>query len=495
MSTSFRKFFLILPAVLLWISVSAQTVSLKVIQTTDIHGAVEQDKFGKIATLIHQETKSAGGSEKTVLADCGDLMQGSFPMTLDKGGVMIPALNVLDYDIFVPGNHDFEFGTDSLLKSLKQFRGTVCALNLDWKEAPLRGWTLLKKNGLSIAVIGMTFPALDTLVSEEQLKPALLLDAEKEMAKIMPEVMNAKPDLIILAVHAGEYTPVSAGLTLTQLIRKYPQIDLVLGGHTHQNIPGKTLGGHSWFLQAPAHADGIAVADILYDPRERKVIFLQSRLVLPDAGTVPLPEMETVFSELLKRSARTGAEQIARIPFALAPLSGTERSNRQTELFASAIRGYTGAPVVFHGASGKFEQPPGPLNRRNLFSMVPFEDKIGVLKLTPSECRLVLEEQLAKKRSGMFQAPSGIDYSTERGGRIKGKLRLKGKDDDWTDEKQTVDCAFTTFALAGAGGRFPLLRSLARMHPVVTYPDLIRTVLENHLRKNDPIQTHSNERK
>ncbi len=495
MSTSFPKLFLCLLAGLLWISAAAQTLSLKVIQTTDIHGSIEQGKFGRIAALIRQETASAGGPEKTVLADCGDLMQGSFPMTLDSGAVMIPALNLLAYDIFIPGNHDFEFGTGPLLRSLKQFRGTACALNLDWKEAPLRRWTLLKKNGLDIAVIGMTFPSLDSLVSAEQLSPAILLDAEKEMAKIIPEVMDAKPALIILAVHAGEYTPVSPRLSLTQLVRKYPQIDLVLGGHTHQDIPGKTLGGSSWFLQAPPHSGGIAVADILYDPRERKILSLQSRLVLPDPAAPPLPEMENLFSDLLRRAARKGSEQIARLPFALGPLSGTEKSNRQTELFADAIRGYTGAAIVFHGVSGKFEQPPGPLDRRRLFSMVPHEDRIGVMKLTPEECRLVIEEQLAKKRSGMFQSPSGVDYAPGRGGLLKGPLRLKGEDKDWTDEKRTVACAFTSFALAGAGGRFPLLRSLAKMHPVESYPDLIRSVLENHLQKNDPIQPRPAERK
>lgn len=495
MSTSFRKSALSLLIVLLWVSVSGQTLSLKVIQTTDLHGSIEQGKIGRIAALIRQETASAGGPEKTMLADCGDLIQGTFPMTLDKGEVMIRALNLLAYDIFVPGNHDFEFGTDPLLRYLKQFKGTACALNLDWKEAPLRRWTLLKKNGIGIAVIGMTFPSLDTLVSGDQLSPALLLDAEKEMAKIMPEVMDAKPALIILAVHAGEYTPVSARLSLTQLVRKYPQIDLVLGGHTHQDIPGKTLGGSSWFLQAPAHAGGIAVADVIYDPRERKIVSLQSRLVLPDPAAPPLPEMENLFSDLLRRSARIGSEPIARIPFALDPLSGTEKSNRQTELFADAIREYTGAPIVFHGASGKFEQPPGPLDRRNLFSMVPHEDRIGIMKLTPEECRLVIEEQLAKKRSGMFQSPSGVEYVPGRGGILKGALRLKGESGDWTDEKRTVACAFTTFALAGAGGRFPLLRSLAKLHPVESYPDLVRSVLENHLQKNYPIQTHPTERK
>lgn len=491
MSTSFRKSCLILFAALLWISVSGQTVSLKVIQTTDVHGSIEQGKFGRIATLIQQERKAAGGSSNTVLADCGDLMQGSFPMTLDRGGVMIRALNLLSYDVFVPGNHDFEFGADSLRDHLKQFRGTVCALNLDWKDTPIHKWTLLKKNGLDVAVIGITFPALDTLVSGDQLKSVRLLDAEKEMARIMPEVMNARPAVIILAIHAGEYTPVSGRLTLTQLIRKYPQIDLVLGGHTHQDIPGKSLGGHAWFLQAPAHAGGIAVADILYDPRERRVVSLQSRLLLlAGRETAPLLEMEKVFSEQLKRSARTGAQQIARLPFPLEPLSGTEHSNRLTGLFANAIHEYTGAPVVFHGTHGKFAQAPGPLNRRQLFALTPYEDKIGVLKLTPSECRMVLEEQHAKKRSGMFQAPSGIVYSTGRGGRIKGSLRLKGESGDWTDETRTVACAFTTFALAGAGGRFPLLRSLAELHAIEVYPDGIRTILENHLRKNHPIQTH-----
>ena len=472
----------------LLLTVPGGELTLRIIQTTDLHGSTDHGRLARVAALAERETQAAGGVDKSLRIDCGDLIQGTWEMTFPAGReLMIRFLNFLSYDVWVPGNHDFEFGASTLLPLLRQFRGSVLALNLNWPGAPVQPWKMFRRNQLNIAVIGIAYPALDRMFIPPVLGRARPLDAGHELEKIMPQVMRARPDLIVLAVHAGEQTRFGPDFSLFDLIRKYPQIDLVLCGHSHQPEAGRFLGRNSWRMQSPALGNGIGVAEIVFDCERRRVVSLRTRLERIDQ--VPEhPVIKKEVTQLKRKTFPAGRQPVADFPFELRVPEKNEHSSALTELCGKAIMAETGAEVVFYGVNSRFRISPGQLNPFLLFRLVPYADYPVVVGLNSDEIRRILEEQVSlMRKKGMYQAPYGLRFTT-----LKRKLHAFQLDATGgpPEKGKIFRTAFSSYIFSGSG-RCPVLHSIVKSKKAEYFPRTVREITTDYLRKNYPVKKNS----
>jgi 2',3'-cyclic-nucleotide 2'-phosphodiesterase/3'-nucleotidase len=93
---------------------SADQVTIHLLQTTDIHAVLtkEENNSGswlKLASLI-REVRERHGNENCILIDCGDTIQGTLIGALSRGEAAIIPLKAMRYDAWIPGNHEFDFG-------------------------------------------------------------------------------------------------------------------------------------------------------------------------------------------------------------------------------------------------------------------------------------------------------------------------------------------------------------------------------------------------
>lgn len=476
---------------------SAGTVKLTVIQTTDIHAQTDGRRtpgIARLASVIKAERTAAGGRDHVLLIDCGDLFQGSYQATLDHGGSLVHYLNLLSYDAFIPGNHDFDFGTSELVKHLNGIQAAVLALNLNLKGAPpgrILKWKMFEKNTLKIAVAGMTSPYLFSWLSGIQTAGLELTDYQDALAEIIPEIMEAKPDIVILAMHNGEFMPARLGssggkkrMSAGAFLRKYPQIDLVLGGHSHQEGAGKQVAS-SWYIQAPALSGGAAVAEILYDKKKRRIVSLKSRIAYA-ADAEPDAETAEMLEPLLEQSRRKGTRRIARMAFPLEPLKKSGAGNRLSRIFGRAMMRETGAEIALHGTLSSYRASPGILYASQVYLLAPYENLLCTLEISPAECRAIIEEQYAEKRSGSFQAVTGVSFKMGKGGKIRGGLFLDGETEEWNDGARPVKLVLSGYTLAGAGGRFPVLKAIGEKKKVDFLSLDVRSALEKYLAAEYP---------
>ena len=450
------------------------------IQTADLHGAVAKNRIFRTAELVRRVTEQNGGVECSIRIDCGDLIQGSHAMTFEPfRQAMFHILNDLHFEAFVPGNHDLEFGIRALQKALTPFRGTLLAANWQWQSFPAKkDYVILHKNGLKAAVIGLGYHHASPDLSRPSEKGLLrTAPARNTLRRIMPEVMREKPHIIILAVHAGEHTRLEQGITLRDLAGEFPQIDLVLSSHSHQECRGKVLKNNTVRMQAPALGKGIAVAHLRYDTVKRAVTSLKTE-ILPVNGDTPMHRK--LFREMhsLNRIVKQeGRKIIGTVPFELGPLQHGKFSNPLTELCFKAITESTGADIVFYTPSTRFRKMPGPLNSHELFLLFPYEESAGVLELDHNECMEILSEQIRNRRKGYFQAPGGIKFKLKRS-RVTALTLQDG------NVKNKYRCAFSNYILAGGGGRFPVLKAIAQKHRIRFYTPSIRDMLRHYIIKN-----------
>lgn len=464
---------------------AGRELSLRIIQTSDLHGSIDHGRLARTAALVERETAAASGPAMSIRIDCGDLIQGSYAMTLPEGrALMIRVLNLLHFDVFVPGNHDFEFGSGVLLPLLRQFRGSVLASNLDWPGAPIRSWQCFRRNDLNVAVIGIAYPGLERMFIPQVLGRVRPLSVEEQLDKVIPEVMRIRPDVIVLAVHAGDQTRFGPRFTLYDLIRKYPQIDLVLCGHTHQPEAGTALGRSSWRVQAPALANGIAVAELSFDTEKKQIVSLKSRLVPIDKE----PEhagIKKLIRSVSGRSFRHSRQPVADLPFALCPPEKKEHSSPQTELYGKAIMEATGAEIVFYGVNSRFRTGPGILNLYQLYRLMPYADHPVWVDLTADEIRRILTEQIAiQRKNGPYQAPSGIRFTVSR--RKVQSITLESSGIP-LESGRLYRTAFSSYVFAGSG-RCPVLHAVVKNKKFQALPQTTYEVVSAFLSRNYPVK-------
>jgi 2',3'-cyclic-nucleotide 2'-phosphodiesterase/3'-nucleotidase len=265
---------------------------LVILQTADVHAHAAA--WPRLATLIKAE-RAAAGADHVLLLDCGDTGQGTLAGARARGGADVAVLNALGYDAWVPGNHEFDYGAERFRELAGACRAAVLAAILAGERPPpnLRAWRLFERGGRRIAVVGMTSPYLDQWFMPPDLGGLRALALRQTLERVVPEVMAAKPDLIVLAVHHGQYTPARlGGDSLYFTIRDYPQVLLVLCAHSHETIPGARLGWHGWFVQPGQHGEFLARIEVDWPAAPGAAPLISSRL-LPSAAADPDPDRKS----------------------------------------------------------------------------------------------------------------------------------------------------------------------------------------------------------
>ena len=450
----------------------AEIRTVTVLHTTDLHGSPEMPK---VVSLILQQRAIDPG---LLVIDCGDLTQGTYEATFDHGASMIHALNAAKYDVFVPGNHDFDYGTDVLKANLARLSGVkALGANLTLDGNPMAGWALFERNGVRIAVIGIVPPYLFQWIAALQLKGVRLTSVEQGVAKVMPEIRRAKVDLVILAIHLGEFSSGRLNedgnlFALSSLVKKFPEISLVLEGHTHQTVPGKFIYPGAWLVQPTAHAKEAALVRVTVDTERRQTVSVESELIpLEEISPAAMPEE---WEENLARANAGREEVLTTLPegFELTPLKSRKKNGTLAPLCARAMAEYAGTDLAFSSSYSSYSRR-GPVREYDLYRMIPFENFITVLTLTQAQLDAIIKEQ--------------TDLT---GSAAKARLVLYRRQ---TETKESYTVAFGSYAVSGAGGRFPVLKAIAgsgtvkRQDLTLTVRDAFREILK----KTDLTKSHS----
>lgn len=458
---------------------------LFIYSTTDIHGKIFRPKTKpdllKLVQAIRSDAEK-NDPDQNLLIDCGDLIQGSYEAQTDHGKIVIDLMNLAGFHVWVPGNHDFDLGFRTLLKRAHDFKGDVLCANLKTQRGrAFPAWKTYRRAGLDVAVIGMTAEQL----ADWSWKPgAQGYSAEKtipSLEAVMPEIMRAKPDLIVLAIHAGRFPAArfKAGWNMRSLAERFPQIDLILGGHTHEPVKGLLLAGKVWYVQAGKHSEGYSKIEIARIPGKRNRFSISSAWhPLPEnAGSlkIPDPALRKKLFKLRKEMYSTVCRN--------APALGASRPEETALFFCDAIREQTGAKIVFHGVLSRADKHAGRYARKDVFDLCPFENTVILAELRPSDIRAILKEQeelrRSRKKFGMPQSVRGIRMNPD------GRLYF---DDGtpWNDEKKRVTAAFNSFIASSAGMRFPVLKKITwKQESSGRDTKLkVRDILEQYMRRN-----------
>ena len=273
---------------------SAQTINLKIIETSDVHGALvpydllnNKETTGSLAqvhTFVIREKYKP--NQEVILLDNGDMIQGD-PMAyfynyIDTTQINIfaDAMNYMNYDAATIGNHDIETGHsvyDKFRKEIKFPWLAANAINTETNEPYFEPYRIIERSGIKIAVLGLITPSVPSWLPEflwKGMRFEDMIETAEEWVQIIREKEN--PDLIVGLFHSGvdftyndEDEDTYKNENASQLVaERVPGFDVVFVGHDHAewNFKIENEDGDSVLILGPlSKARTIAVANIIMD--------------------------------------------------------------------------------------------------------------------------------------------------------------------------------------------------------------------------------------
>jgi 2',3'-cyclic-nucleotide 2'-phosphodiesterase / 3'-nucleotidase len=236
-------------------------LTLTILETSDVHGYLypgdgkkrkQNMDFGlfKAATVIREERRKADGP--VLVIDNGDFIQGS-PLSsymereLGTGAPLVEALNKLDFDAGVPGNHEFNHGLFYMMESVRAARYPVLAANiLDETGEPVTGkaYEIFEKDGVRIAVLGLVTSYIPHWEHPDHcagLTFRSAVDSANEYVPILREIA----DIVVVSYHGGLECDLETGEPTEMLtgenegyalLTEVRGIDVLLTGHQHRKV-------------------------------------------------------------------------------------------------------------------------------------------------------------------------------------------------------------------------------------------------------------------
>lgn len=208
---------------------------------TNVGGALRREAFVRSVRAQHAQV---------LLFDAGDFSQGTPYFNFFKGYTEVYLMNKMHYDAAALGNHEFDNGSAALAKRIRKAQFPVLCSNYEFQNKALskavKPFTVFQMDGLKIGVFGL-LADLKPLTMPSVYRELKFLDPVRSAQSMVAQLKAQGCDLIICLSHLG--TDEDAVWNDFILAREVPDIDVIIGGHSHKEMKEPALVGHTRIYQ------------------------------------------------------------------------------------------------------------------------------------------------------------------------------------------------------------------------------------------------------
>ena len=390
---------------------------LIILFTSDVHCGIDQG-WGYAGLYAVKENLSK--NYNVLLVDDGDSIQGEAIGTMTRGEAIIDIMNVMGYDVAIPGNHEFDYGVDRFLELERKANFPYISCNFN-KEGELlfEPWLMKEIGGMKIAFVGVTTP--DTLRSST---PKYFMDENGNFIygfmqdadgtaiynAVQQSVDAARAegaDYVIVMGHMGNETECAPWM-YSDVISHCSGIDAFLDGHSHDTdkVVMKDKDGKD-VLRA-ACGTKLAEIGVLHITRDGEIdselYTWDSSASLPTLLGIENLASEAVYegaAELNKKLAEVVAastvELITHDPEITSDDGKPVRVIRRAEtnlgdLCADAYLDQSGADIAFVNGGGiRTSIHKGDITLNDILKVHPFGNNLTVIEVTGQQVLDALE--------------------------------------------------------------------------------------------------------
>lgn len=397
-------------------AVAAASKSIVIIHTNDVHSRVDEDPglgYAKLAALVSKTAAETGTDP--ILVDAGDAFHGQTIATLTRGESIVKIMNAVGYDVMVPGNHDFNYGSDRLteLISLAEFKVLSANIRKSDGSSFIEPYTIIERDGVKLGFFGLSTPETAYKTNPKNVTGLAFADPVAE-ARAMVDLLDDKSDVIICVTHLG--LDESSEKTSRLIARQVSGIDLIIDGHSHTMLSEPLKVGDTLIVQTGEYMQNAGIVKITLD-HNNKIQSISGSLYSVEQAAELTPDADVAAAIDGFKAAQQPilAEVIATSEI---DLDG-ERANVRTsptnlaDLITAAMIAETGADAAITNGGGiRASIKAGQITRGDIITVLPFGNYIVTKKMKGSDILAALEHGLSAypAQNGGFPQVANIEY-------------------------------------------------------------------------------------
>ncbi len=399
------------------------TLNLVIMSTTDVHGWVmpwdyyadaPEERYGlaKAATLIDSIRNE---HNFTLLLDAGDWLQGNpfaeYFATVDttQPFPFLQAVDYLNYDAVVLGNHEFDFSVDLLNKRIRETRTPIIGANMyhhNTDEPVFKPYVMKSFGDLTIGIVGLNTPGTAVWNRPRVEGRIDFIDGVEAAQRFVPKIIDEGADIVIVLTHTG----LEGGSTYAiadvgeenfgqQIAETVAGVDHVVLGHHHRVIESKSITGPDGrevgIVMAGRWASHLGVSELTVtfdEDNNRWIVIDQKSKALPVIDAEPHQGLVG-----LVKNAHEEVRAYVNQPLAQTPVRwSAERARVEDtpiiDLIQHVQKEVTGADLSAAAAfNPNVAFGPGDIRLRHIAQLYPYENTLYVLEVNGKQVRDFLE--------------------------------------------------------------------------------------------------------
>ncbi len=388
----------------------ADPVRLSILSVNDFHGALAQSGNNPGAAKLAAYLRAAkeGNLEGTIILGGGDMMQGSLDSNLLNGEPVIEVMNAVGFDAMAIGNHEFDWGVETLQARAQQAAFPLLTCNTTDKRTgqPLpftKPYIMIEKTGIKIGIIGYTTPETASKVIPSIIDDYEISPPDAIVNHLAAELRQAGAQIIIVVGHAGAYLSDDGRLQgeAAVMANSLQGVDVLVTAHTHQKY-AVNLNGMA-VVQAAYNGRAVAEIEIYFSPALQKIQL--TKLQVTDLKDLNLSEGDAVKAILDRNDAKIGTikdqiigdsqRDLVHDKMILSPLG---------QWFTDQLRQAAEADIAFiNGGALRADILGGAITVAKMWEVLPFENTLCTVSMTGKQIRKVLQYGVENEQVGMIQ--------------------------------------------------------------------------------------------
>jgi 5'-nucleotidase/UDP-sugar diphosphatase len=364
--------------------------------------------FARLAAVVKAERAKGG---HVVFAHGGDTLSPSLMSGVDQGAHIITLTNAIKPDIFVPGNHEFDFGKAVFRQRMAEAKFPVFAANMTEADGrPLAGIKdrdIVSFDGIRIGLVGGAHDNTPRMSNSEDVQFLPTVATMKAQAEAL---RRDGADLVVVVMHADR----KQGHDLVET----HAADVILTGHNHDlfiDFDGRTL-----MVESSYDAQYVTVIDLHIETKQdgnrRSVEWWPQFRVVDSATVTPDPEVAAIVAGFQHELDRLMNVPLTTTAVTLDSRNASVRGREAAigNLIADAMRERARADVAIMNGGGirgsKVYEAGTAITRRDVQAELPFGNHLVTLNIKGSELRLAIENGLSRlpANAGRFPQVSGM---------------------------------------------------------------------------------------
>ncbi len=415
---------------------------------------------GGLAKLLTIKKQVKAENPNTIFTLGGDTLSPSVETLTYKGAQMIDAWNAVGLDYSVFGNHEFDIKTPELMKRLNESKVRWLGANIIDKQtktifANTPKYVLVEyPGGIKVGIIGLILPETkETSSMGDNLEVADFCETAK---KYVPEMRKEGANAIVGLTHLF--------MAQDKKLATCADFDLILGGHEHSLLQSSSNGTPIFKMTADARELGRF--DLIFNRQTKKLESIDWEIIPVTDKIADAPEFAVVF-EKYKDLLQKLAVPVGRSAVVLDAGSASNRTQETNvgNFIADAFRASTGSDIGFlNGGSIRADLTynPGSLTKRDVLSMLPFNNPVVKIEISGKTLRAALEHGVARSAEdpepGRFPQVSGVTYKFDTSRAVGSRIVEAKVNGQPIDDNKTYTLATSSFLVLNGGDGYVMFK-------------------------------------